>query len=234
MFDKTLTMKMIIAIFILLVSTVVKADDIDNLVKLIGIDLMLEKAYEECLKGAESLLAEELKIESQSKNLGIDRNHKYWQELEEIYSDFYSVSCEYASEQEAKIVWREVYSKNLSTNEVKELIEFYSSPVGKKIIQLDLKANSTFQEMISKRYAVQALRARRIYEHRINMLMKKLEAEKHNQPFQRTQSLTCPQSIAGLRYATTNNRPESHTKPASRKPFGIFRNPSEWCSARAL
>jgi hypothetical protein len=190
MFEKIHTMKMIIAIFFFLVSTTVKADDVDNLVKLTGVDLMLEKAYEECLKGAESLLAEELKIESLSKNLGIDRNHKYWQELEEIFSDFYSVTCEYASVEEAKIIWREVYSKNLNANEVKELIEFYSSPVGKKIIQVDLKANSTFQEMISKRYAEQALRAQRMYEYRMNMLIKKLEAEKHNQPFQRTQSLT--------------------------------------------
>ncbi len=183
-------MKLITSIFVLLFSAAVKADDVDNLVKLTGVDLVLEKAYEECFKGAESLLAEELKIESQSKRLGIDRNHKHWQELEKIYSEFYSTSCEYASAEEAKIIWREVYARNLSANEVKELIIFYSSPEGKKIIQVNLIANSMFQEMISKRYAEQALRAQRMFEHQINMLMNKLEEEKHNQQFQRAQSQT--------------------------------------------
>ncbi len=179
-----------ILILFLLHSTSVKADDIENLIMLIGVDSMIEKAYEECLEGAQNLLTEELHIESQSKNLGIDRDHKYWKELEAIFTEFYAVACEYVSIEDSKNIWRKVYSDGLTAREVDQLIEFYSSPIGKKITQLDIKANSDLQEMASKRYAKKSSRAQRVYEYRINQLMRKLEAEEHDNPFHRTQSLT--------------------------------------------
>ncbi|MCU7874614.1 MAG: DUF2059 domain-containing protein [Candidatus Thiodiazotropha sp. (ex Lucinoma borealis)] len=183
-------MRTIYVIMLVLFSVPVKAGNVDNLIKLIGIESMLEKAYEECLRGSQSLLSEELRIESQAKTLGINPEHKYWGELEKIFKEFYEASCEFVSVEESKKIWHAVYANGLSKKEIAELVEFYSGSVGKKIVELDIKANTRHQVMTSNRYAKYASKARRVYEYRINKLIQKIESEKHNQALQRTQSLT--------------------------------------------
>ena len=158
----------------MLISFLAKADDIDKLIVLTGINEMIEKSYSECLAGSSQLINDELQIESQKKALGIDSNHKDWNELKSIYKEFYFVACQYASAKEAKLIWRKSYKNNLSKREVNKLVKFYSSPLGRKTVNLDLKANAELQELMSQRYAVQAYKAQRTFEERIDRLTKRL------------------------------------------------------------
>ena len=180
MLYKACDMKCVISICILVVSFVVKADDVDKLISLTGVEESIEKAYEECRKGSSLLMAEELTFEAQSKRLGIGRDHESWAELAAIYEEFFSVACEYASPEDARKIWREIYGSSLTASEVKELVAFYSRPLGKKVKELDLKANAELQEVISRRYAEQTHKAQRIFEFRMEEFLEKLKAEQHN------------------------------------------------------
>ena len=82
--------------FIAVVSTAVQANDVDKLISLVGVEEMIEKAYEECRAGSSQLLAEELRLEAQGERLGIGPDQKNWMELAAIYEEFYSLSCEYS------------------------------------------------------------------------------------------------------------------------------------------
>lgn len=167
-------MRLVIIFSLLLMPLLVKADEIDRLIKLTGINEMIKKSYSECLAGSSQLLSDELKLEDQSKIFGIGPGQKGWDELKSIYKEFYSVACKFLSVEEAKKIWRNSYKNNLSKSEINKLIKFYSSPLGKKVVNLDLQANAKLQEAISKRYAMQAYKAQRIFEQRIYSLKKRL------------------------------------------------------------
>ena len=173
-------MRYIFLILGVLGSSIAHADEVDNLISLLGVEESIDKAVEECRAGSSQLLVEELRLETQSERLGIGRDHKLWLELAAIYEEFYSLSCEYASAEEAKNIWRQVYKSNLSDSEVKELISFYSRPLGKKVINLDLQANAKAQELISQRYAKYTYQAQRAFEVRMEEFLRKLELEQHN------------------------------------------------------
>jgi hypothetical protein len=171
--------KLLVAIILLFPSFAI-AGDVDRLVSLLGIDQMVEKAVTDCRMAAEKSMNSDDVLEAYGKQLEITPKHDAWNELETMFEGFMATACNYVSVEEVKDVWRRAYKKEFTQPEIAKLVDFYSSPLGKKMIKMDLKANAQFQELVKDRYAEGYKEARRKFMCLVARFARKLEAEKHN------------------------------------------------------
>ena len=82
---------------------------------------------------------------------GISPQSAYWPEVVAVFSEYQQRMCNYLTPEDFALYFAEHYRKNLSVEELKAAVTFFSSTAGKKFSLANQNTNSDFQKFASKR-----------------------------------------------------------------------------------
>jgi hypothetical protein len=81
---------------------------------------------------------------------GLSPQSTYWPEVVAIYGRFRETACAYASQEKFTNFFVDQYAEKLSEGELEAAIQFYSSPVGRRIQSAALDINGAFSGYANK------------------------------------------------------------------------------------
>ncbi len=84
---------------------------------------------------------------------GLTPQSAYWPEVQSAYKKYEERMCQYASREDFASIYSDELTRDLSTAELHDAINFYASPLGKKLISGNARANDVFQREASQRMA---------------------------------------------------------------------------------
>ena len=118
----------------------------------------LEKLFDvykkECTSGAYSLYDPKVSFQNDPAFFGgVSPQSSYWPEVELSYKKYQERMCEYVSREDFASMYSVELTRDMSTEELVSAISFYASPLGKKLIAGNARANEIFQKQASERMA---------------------------------------------------------------------------------
>ena len=156
-----------VALLTLSAASPTRADNVDELIELFNIQREYAAQHSECLAGAVKSLEFELQLELQSDELEIEKGDPDWALLAAIYSEYYEAICGYLSGDEIVNFYRAEFRKRFSSREIDALIEFYRTPLGKKLTAEWFEINRVFAEIQNERQSIDAFEAQQQFDLRM-------------------------------------------------------------------
>lgn len=163
------------------------ADDITALLDLWRVDELVASAQQECRNATEEILTDELRLDEQRRRYRISPDDIDWHRLLQIYEEFFVNACAYVSIDEQRKLYRNLLEERFAPDEIHQLVVFYGSALGKKVVGLELDANTAVQHLIAERHVGQVVKAQRIFEERLAALLRE-RARRGRDSMKRTNS----------------------------------------------
>jgi hypothetical protein len=135
-------------------------------------DTQIDEAQRLCLKMTETTTAESVFQASPSVFGGISPGSKLWPNVVEAFQEFYNESCSYMDKEAFLVTTARAYSSLLSKRELRDVIKFYSSPLGRKLANSHAAAGAAFQREAFARLAETSKKANARLIERVNELAK--------------------------------------------------------------
>ncbi len=171
-------MRSVLLVLLLSVApTGASADQIGQIMELRGDAEIVRKAYEECISAAVALFGDDFTFEYQSNSLGLAPDDPAWKRLAAIYAEYYEGSCNSMSPDAILPVIREAYETRFSDKERDHLVEFLSSPLGRKLVEVDVEVNKTLNEKWTEDVVRETRAANQRLEERLEEFRRSLEEE---------------------------------------------------------
>lgn len=104
---------------------------------------------------------------------GLSPNSKYWSEIEKVTNQYWQDVCQYMSEGEMTDIFIDHYQKEFTDSELIELIDFYSSELGQKIANTNLKANFDFQDFAYSAMSKKSGEAGKLFLEKLQVIIDK-------------------------------------------------------------
>jgi len=98
---------------------------------------------------------------------GLNPNSPYWPELVQAYQDFAKVFCSYLGSTQVERYFVDQYRGHLSESEAKEALAFLDSPVGQKVVNIQIAAHQWTLDFMEKRHAAKVRAASIAYSKRL-------------------------------------------------------------------
>ncbi len=162
---------MIFAALLAVTTGVPASDDLESLLNLLRFDGIIAKTYEQCRASAAEVLSEEMRLGETSSKYGISAEEEDWPVLAAIYDEFYASICDYISASEFKQLYREVYRAMLTPEDIRQVKEFFSTELGKTLIEAQFKIQDAYGALMSERYASAAVQAQKVFETRLEQFL---------------------------------------------------------------
>lgn len=122
-----------------------KQDKLTRFVMLFKPDQIIKTQKENCYKSLEKYSLEYMYKKNPSSFFNITPGTKYWTEAVKLYDDYQSVRCTFLKEDEVIDFYIDTYDKLLTEKELDELLIFYQTPIGIKLVDVWQKATKSIQ-----------------------------------------------------------------------------------------
>ena len=152
---------------LLLVAGQVRADSVDELIELLRIAETVEAQHHECLDGSSKSVEAELDYELESGELGLEPGSEDWALLTAIYAEFYHSACSYLDGDEIVNFYRSEFRQRFAPEEIDRLIEFYRTPLGKKLTAQWFEIDRVYGEILNQRQITDTYNAQRRFDQRM-------------------------------------------------------------------
>lgn len=167
-----------IILFVLITPSVAAeslSEDLEELISLQRIEEDIKNQHKDCLEGSANATEAEIKHELETEYSELNLAADDIAILIAIYADFYNFNCSYLAGDEITNFYRVEFRKRFTHAEIKSLIEFYKSPLGKKLIHQSLEISKEYSNILKERQAVDSFEAQRRYEDQMESFWKRLE-----------------------------------------------------------
>jgi len=126
-----------------------------------------------CVTTGSSVTPESLVRENPNRFEGVRPSMKHWPEVVDAYNKYFEEMCARPTEQEFLSALARSYAAELSAQDLKASIAFYSGPVGKRLIAAHRKAASNVYAEWTRINSAEMPRADANYSRRLNEIAKK-------------------------------------------------------------
>lgn len=116
-----------------------------ELVAMLKYDTQLEYMLSSCKEMAGVITPESYLKSNPNVFNGIAPGSVLWPQVLGAFREFYTEACDYIDNNILLASMAQAYSSNLTERELADVIKFYSSPVGKKLIVANVAANIALQ-----------------------------------------------------------------------------------------
>jgi hypothetical protein len=144
-----------------------QADKADELAMRLQYAKLLEQANEACISTVGASSAESMFENNPKLFYGLTPKSKNWPEVVEIVKEYVNNTCRYFGENEFVSLMASSFRENLSEQELQRANEFYSTELGKKLINANVEGNAKFQMAANKEMTGAKTKADDIYVDRL-------------------------------------------------------------------
>jgi hypothetical protein len=117
----------------------------DKLVALMKYDTVLKDTLRRCKELAGTIGPENYVKSNPNIFGGIAPGSVLWPEVVGAFTEFYNETCSYLGENKLLASMAQAYSSNMTERELEDVIKFYSSPIGQKLVVASVAANTALQ-----------------------------------------------------------------------------------------
>jgi hypothetical protein len=151
-----------------------RAGDINALahqfVELLRYDEQFNNNRISCLENSKAVSPEALVAKDPDIYYGLRPNSPRWPAVLQAYSQYWETICSRPTKSEFLASLAAVYAKEMSVGQLKSAIQFYSSPVGQKLIATHRGAAAQVNSLFSQAYAEQVPQAAAEYNRRLKAI----------------------------------------------------------------
>ncbi len=116
-----------------------------KLVALLQVEAMVLQGVTQCKESVKSRTPESIVKTNPNYFRGITPQSALWPKVSEAYKNYFDETCDYMDSEGYTMAMAQVYSSTLSPQELSNIIEFYSSPLGKKMTTANMAATQAMQ-----------------------------------------------------------------------------------------
>ncbi|MBC3881515.1 DUF2059 domain-containing protein [Undibacterium sp. LX40W] len=127
----------------------------------------------QCIAAAKAVTPESLMRQNPDRFYGIRPGSKLWPEVVKAYELYYQQACERPTQSEFLDAMARAYEAELSSQELREAIRFYSTASGQRLISAHKIASRNFYQELGRLNAKQIPIADANFNRRLNELAKK-------------------------------------------------------------
>jgi hypothetical protein len=150
----------------------------DRFVRLLRYDEQYHDYQKQCLSTAAAVTPEELLRQSPDRFFGIKPGSKYWPEIVAAYETFYQEACARPTEQEFLDALAEAYAEQLSLEQMREALTFYSGDTGQRLVGAHKEATRNVYVAWKRYNAEQIPRASASFDRRLREIGEKALSER--------------------------------------------------------
>jgi len=145
-----------------------------ELVRLLQFDQVQADYLTECAKPATSSSAAAIAYRQHPEAFGgLSPKSAYWSEVETVYTHYREKTCEYATSEGIANFFAEKFAERASVDDLRASIAFNSSPVGQRILAIEVSANRDFQKYANELVLKATEEAEYQYQKEIAVLVQK-------------------------------------------------------------
>lgn len=159
------------------ISTLEATEKSDRLVQVLQYDEQLKVFVDSCFEGAVHTPPEDLLKNNPYHFGGFNPNSPEWPLVLDIYNRYFERACEYVDTGLFKKAVSEKYASTLNEQELDAAIQFYSTPVGQKIVSASVVASRAFDEVVQKQYAKYFRKANLLFQQEISDLVRQSQLQ---------------------------------------------------------
>jgi len=161
------------------------ADNVDELIELFRLEQEMQAQHRECLDNSSKSVEADLRNYLESGELGIEPGDEDWALLIAIYAEYYNAFCDYLAGDAILNFYRSEFRQRFTPVEIDALIEFNSTPIGKKLNDEWFDMNRAYSELAAQRQLADSRAAQTRFEERMEKFWeyreKKLNSESREQ-----------------------------------------------------
>jgi hypothetical protein len=150
----------------------------DRFVRLLRYDEQYRDYEKQCLSTAGAVSPEALVRQSPERFFGIKPGSKYWPDIVAAYEAFYLEACERPTEEEFLNALAEAYAEELSLEEIREALAFYSGSTGQRLVGAHKAATRNVYQAWKRYNAEQIPRASANFDRRLLEIGEKALSER--------------------------------------------------------
>jgi len=117
-----------------------------TLVALLKYDAQLQEMVGHCKEMAQAITPESYLKSNPNMFNGIAPGAVLWPQVVGAFKEFYKDTCSYLDNDMLLASMAQAYSSSMTEQELADVIKFYSSPVGKKLVGANVAANTALQK----------------------------------------------------------------------------------------
>jgi uncharacterized protein DUF2059 len=147
-------------------------EDARKLLGLMRFEAQIDEAKRQCNDMVKTVTPESMYQSNPTQFGGITPESRLWPSVVHAFQQFYVDSCAYIDKEAFLDAAAASYAASLSRQDLTAAIEFYSSPVGKRVADAQAAGAAAFQREAAKRMAVSYKQANEEFSSRITDLVK--------------------------------------------------------------
>ncbi len=151
------------------------AEDIEEIVALLLIEEELKTQHKQCIESSANITESEIRHGLDSEYSDVEFDADDIALLVSIYADFYTYGCSYLAGNEAVSFFKAEIRKRFYHEEIIALIDFYKTPLGRKLNAQWFEINTLYGNILQERQLVDAFEAQRRYEEQMEKFWIRLE-----------------------------------------------------------
>ncbi|MES2073949.1 MAG: C13 family peptidase [Pseudomonadota bacterium] len=124
-----------------------------SLVALLKFDAMVRESMKQCKETAKSRSPESIVKATPNYFRGITPQSPLWPKVVDAYKDYFDASCNYMNDDYAAAM-AQAYASSMTLDELSKVINFYSTPAGKKLAVANQASSAVLQKEMSARMSV--------------------------------------------------------------------------------
>jgi hypothetical protein len=153
-----------------------------QLVRLLRYDKQMEAYRHSCVNTAKSVSPESLVKENPRKFGGVIPESRYWPKIVEAYEQYYRELCARPTVDEFVTAMATVYARDMSIDDLRAAIQFYSTPSGQRLTESHRKTSAVISALVSEAQAVEVPKALVNLDRRIDEISLQEEQERKKCP----------------------------------------------------
>lgn len=166
--------KLMVLVALTGIATFSKAnEDSDKLVEILDYKQQFKNAFEICKETINYISPEDLLIDNPDYFYGFNEDSEEWPQVVSIYKQYYESSCDYINTTKYMNIMSEVYESSLSKEQLQQILKFYSTPTGKKLVEAGVTTSLQIQLTMHKDLNKSTLIASEIFRRELLSLAKK-------------------------------------------------------------
>ncbi len=157
------------------ITSIVKADEVGELIDLLQIRDEMKNQYKDCIESSKKLAEEDFSNSIEEDFEGIPLDPEDLAILNTIYSNFWNYGCDFVKSEEVISFYKVEFRNRFTSEQIQELIKFYETPLGNKLSDQWLEMNQKFGKIVADRQVAVTQESQKLFEEQMEKIFEHLE-----------------------------------------------------------
>lgn len=157
------------------ITSIAKADEVDELIDLLQIRDEMKNQYEDCIENSKKLAKEDFSNSIKESFEGFPLDPEDLAILNTIYSNFWSYGCDFVKSEEVITFYKVEFRNRFTSEQIQGLIKFYQTPLGNKLSDQWLEMNQKFGKILAGRQVAVTQESQKLLEEQMEKFFEHLE-----------------------------------------------------------